>query len=349
MKYSRIPSCIPIICACLLITCITPTSDNTSIVDDLNGTFPERKEQQQSLLLIPIAIITNDLQAKRIEYNIYLKNIRDPVVVNSFQKYCYVDYLIPGKYQISGYSNKEQSESRIPANFQFELSAGTITILPQMAYFGLYRDSRSDSINHTFRLAPLLFPQRESIAEEILSIPASSTWDSIDTGFEIIPIKVTSAAEMAAPEKPDTDLISEAELDIRTDLPWIAILDFNIENIPENEGVVIVDLLGSSLFKTNKFRVLERSQQKKILEEIEFSLGDCTDVACQLEVGKLLAAENIVVGSLALLAARYIVDVKLIRVETGETISVSSKVYKSLDSLLDNIDVIAAELSQDRK
>jgi len=346
MKSLTIQSFVTTVFACLFIACVTPSgNDGTNFVDGSDGTLPEREGQQQSLLLIPIAYITSELQPQRIECNLYLRNLKDPIVIKSYQKYCYVDYLVPGEYQITGYSNRKKSESPTPVNFMFELTAGTITILPQMAYFGLYRDSRTNSISHTFRLAPLLFSQRDSIAKDLLSFAASSTWDSINTGLEIIPIKAAHVTDTTAKERADTDLASKAEDDNKADLPWIAVLDFNIENIPKNEGAVIVDLLGSSLYKTKKFRVLERSQQEKVLQEIEFSLSDCTDVACQIEVGKLLAADNIVVGSLALLASRYIVDVKLIRVKTGETISVSSTIYKNLDNLLDNIDAIASELS----
>ena len=129
------------------------------------------------------------------------------------------------------------------------------------------------------------------------------------------------------------------------DLPLIAVLDFQIENIPKNEGVIIVDLLGSALFETKKFRIIERTQREKILGEIAFSFEDCVDEACQIEAGRLMAAKKIVVGSIARISSRYIFTTKLIDVSTGETIATAAEVYKTMEELIDSTTGIAIKLS----
>ena len=82
----------------------------------------------------------------------------------------------------------------------------------------------------------------------------------------------------------------------------ITIMDFRSENIAKSEVFLIEDLLGSALIYLKKFKIIERAQRNKMLEEIEFSYKDCTDEKCQIEIGRLIAADNIVIGSRAELA-----------------------------------------------
>jgi curli biogenesis system outer membrane secretion channel CsgG len=122
-------------------------------------------------------------------------------------------------------------------------------------------------------------------------------------------------------------------------------MDFNIENIPKNQGIIIVELLGSALFETKKFRIIERTQRLKILKEIAFSFDDCVDETCQIEAGRLLAANKIVVGSVAIISSRFIFNTKLIDVETGETISIAINIVNTMDELIDSTAEIAEDLS----
>ena len=80
--------------------------------------------------------------------------------------------------------------------------------------------------------------------------------------------------------------------------PVVTVLDFGIKNIPEAEGEIVVDYLASAIFRTGCFNVIDRSQRQTLLTELEFSQSDCTDEACQIEIGRMLAANQIVVGTL---------------------------------------------------
>lgn len=127
--------------------------------------------------------------------------------------------------------------------------------------------------------------------------------------------------------------------------PIITVLDFNVEKISASEAEILVDLLTTELFHTRKFRVIDRKQREKILEEQKFSYSGCVDESCQLEIGKLLSSENIVVGSIGKVATRFIFNVKIIDVETGETVSTNeTNVFTTLDNLIDAIPQVAGEL-----
>ncbi len=129
-------------------------------------------------------------------------------------------------------------------------------------------------------------------------------------------------------------------------LPLITVLDLKVENIAASDAKLIVDLLSSALIKTKKFRVLDRSQRENLLKEIEFSASECADESCQLKLGKMLAADKIVVGSLGKVGGRFILNVKLLKVQSGEAVASSYDVFKSLDELVDGCADVAIELSK---
>ena len=127
--------------------------------------------------------------------------------------------------------------------------------------------------------------------------------------------------------------------------PTLAVLDFDSESVSASDTAVIVDLLSTEIFQTRRFRVIDRKQRERILGELKFALSDCSDESCQLEAGKMLAAEKIIVGSLGRVGSRYVCNARMVDVETGETLSANStNVFTSLDELLDAVRLIASEL-----
>jgi len=130
-------------------------------------------------------------------------------------------------------------------------------------------------------------------------------------------------------------------------LPLITVLDFSIENLPQSDGRLIVDLMFSALVATRRYRVLDRSQRDNILKEIEYSFAVCADEKCQLEIGRLLAADKIVVGSLGKVGQRYILNAKMLDVRTGEAVSTAYQLFGSLEELVDGTEEVAWSLAED--
>lgn len=124
----------------------------------------------------------------------------------------------------------------------------------------------------------------------------------------------------------------------------VTVLDFEIANIARWESIILLDLLSTALFETRRFRVLDRSQRQTILEEVNFSYSKCVDESCQIRVGKMLAADYIVVGSLAKVSSRHILNTELLDVEAGETVATSHDLDSSMEELIDGIPEIAARL-----
>ena len=118
--------------------------------------------------------------------------------------------------------------------------------------------------------------------------------------------------------------------------PIISVLDFSTSGISQAEIDIFIDYISSHILEIGKYRVIDRMQRDAILKEIEFSQFECTDEECQLEIGKILAASHIIGGSLGKMGDRFILNIKLIDVETGETVTTASEKYNSINDLIDD-------------
>lgn len=127
--------------------------------------------------------------------------------------------------------------------------------------------------------------------------------------------------------------------------PIITVLDFEIDGVSEGEMKSIVFFLSDTIFKTDKYQVIDSSQRNTLLSEMDFAMSGCTDEACQLQMGKMLAAQFIVVGSLGKVGSRIMFSARMLDVETSRMVSSSSGIYKSIDDLLDNLERFAEELT----
>lgn len=131
-------------------------------------------------------------------------------------------------------------------------------------------------------------------------------------------------------------------------LPILSVLDFDAVEVSEGEAGLFRDLISSYFVKSGMFRVLDAGQRDSILEEFEFSLSGCTDETCQLEVGKMLSAQYIVVGSLGKFGERFVLNIKMIDVESGQTVNSASRIYLDMNALIDDAFALSSILTGDK-
>lgn len=117
------------------------------------------------------------------------------------------------------------------------------------------------------------------------------------------------------------------------DRPTLAVMDFQITGIEAEKANVIVDLVALNLSKTGIFRIIDQKERDIRLKEIEISLNSAEEED-QLQIGKELAAKGLVSGRIAAIGGNFILQVKVIRTETGEQIFLDAKTYSSLDEMI---------------
>lgn len=140
-------------------------------------------------------------------------------------------------------------------------------------------------------------------------------------------------------------LISSACILSAQDKPVITVMDFSTEDVSKSDMRAIISRLSSALFQTDVYTVIDISQRETLLEELKFSLSGCVDDSCALEVGKLLSAENIVVGNISLVGSNFSLSVKTLVTETGKTLFTADGIYPDLEALMNDLNNIALQLS----
>ena len=104
----------------------------------------------------------------------------------------------------------------------------------------------------------------------------------------------------------------------------IAVLDFDVNNVSQSDVRALSDRLREELFKTKEYKVLERGLMEEIMKEQGFQQAGCTSNECIVQVGQLTGVQKMVGGSVSKVGNVYSVSSRIIDVETGEILNMSS-------------------------
>ena len=124
--------------------------------------------------------------------------------------------------------------------------------------------------------------------------------------------------------------------------PRITVLPVQAVGVPQSISVVISALVESNLVHTKAYTVLSQSDRDRILEAQAGSFEDYADEDHAIQIGKLLSAEQIIMGTVAALGTKYIINAKIIDVTTSETLGAGSISAASVEEL----DVACAKLTE---
>lgn len=98
----------------------------------------------------------------------------------------------------------------------------------------------------------------------------------------------------------------------------VAVLDFEAKNVSHENAEALTDLLRTELFNTGCFKVVERQQIKRILEEQKFQVSGVTDADQAAEIGRLLNVKKIMIGTVTLLGGTHIINTRIVDVQSGQ-------------------------------
>ncbi|MBD3226405.1 MAG: hypothetical protein GF313_16875 [Caldithrix sp.] len=95
----------------------------------------------------------------------------------------------------------------------------------------------------------------------------------------------------AVPEKSNVKMVGERMS--------VAVFPFENKGTNQNLGEVILDKLITALLNIERFRVIERSQLERILEEQKLSMSGIIDASTAVELGKGIGVDVILLGSVS--------------------------------------------------
>jgi len=102
------------------------------------------------------------------------------------------------------------------------------------------------------------------------------------------------------------------------DKQTIAVLDFESVGAEEHLGKAVAEIMRTELIGTNHFRVVERAQINKALSEQQLQMSGVIDDKSAVEIGKLIGADSIIIGSVVKIGTSYTINSRMIDVRTGE-------------------------------
>ncbi len=112
----------------------------------------------------------------------------------------------------------------------------------------------------------------------------------------------------------------------------IAVLNFTANNTTEDIARIVRNNIELNLFKSNKFEVLEHDRLEYILKERKFLLSDCREETCALEIGHMLSAEYVIIGSVSKLKT-YNILIKVLHVKTKQLIIADSTDIDKIENI----------------
>lgn len=100
-------------------------------------------------------------------------------------------------------------------------------------------------------------------------------------------------------------------------LKTIAVLDLAGMGVSAMEAKALTSRLRALLVQTGAVNLVERGQMQAILQEQDFQLAGVASDEAAVEIGMLLGVNYMVAGSIGKLGATFVIDIRLIDVNTG--------------------------------
>lgn len=121
----------------------------------------------------------------------------------------------------------------------------------------------------------------------------------------------------------------------------LAVLDFDAKNTSQGNAEAVTDLLRTELFNAGRFIVVEREKVQQIIDEQKLQMSGFTDMRQAMEIGRLLNVHKILVGSVNKLGETYVLNARMVDVQSGAVeLAVSKKSEGGEGELPDTIEAL---------
>lgn len=133
----------------------------------------------------------------------------------------------------------------------------------------------------------------------------------------------------------------------------IAVVGFSYSDGRESsDGVVVAERVVTELIKLNKFPVVERKELEKVLNELKLQRTGLIDSNSSKDIGKMLGASSIIIGTLTELPENNIeMHIRVAEVETGKVLNASTVIIKKdwLDQYRKRLAEVTLEIEKNPK
>jgi len=176
-------------------------------------------------------------------------------------------------------------------------------------------------------------------------IELGNIWFEIHHKYSIANVKVYKLEEFVKIEEEKAEEIKEQEKLVPKEKITVVVADFENLGVETYELSLIMDLYTDSLLETGAFRVLERKELDKVLEEQSLQFSDISNSENAVKIGKILNASFLATGSCGRLGSDYVITIKLIHIETGETLVSVKSNFNNPASIPEELDSLTKDMA----
>jgi len=185
-------------------------------------------------------------------------------------------------------------------------------------------------------------------AKDYLKRIAEGQPPSTDTATPAVTTTLAPATGSTKPATPPA--VEPASSSLVGERLSMAVLPFSSKGIGQELGEIdLFDKLITSFVNTKRFKVFERAQLQKILEEQQLGASGVIDISTAAQFGKGIGVDAVVVGSITQAGNSVSVDARLIDTETTAIITAKDAFSNSvnLQSLSNMINEMANKIKDD--
>ena len=123
-------------------------------------------------------------------------------------------------------------------------------------------------------------------------------------------------------------------------MSYIAVMDLKCgKGLEQDYCDALTDVVIEELVRLKKYKVVDRANRDRILEEVGFQQTGCVEGSCTVDAGRMLGVGKIVVGAVSKMGEAYVVRLQLINVETA-LVEVASRETCGKCELVDVMDTV---------
>lgn len=101
-------------------------------------------------------------------------------------------------------------------------------------------------------------------------------------------------------------------------LPVLAIMPLTGRDVPDGDVKAVTDLVRTAIVGLNRFQVIERDEMDKMMQQHALQMAGVTSDAGAADLGKLLNAQLMGVGTYGTLLGTHVLTFRIVDVETGQ-------------------------------
>jgi len=131
----------------------------------------------------------------------------------------------------------------------------------------------------------------------------------------------------------------------QSEKPVLAILNLEEKNISKDDATILTSFLQESIFKTGKYDLVERTQIESIMKEYEIQYSGISRLEYAVKMGNQLNANKILMGNVGKIGESFIVQLKLVDIESAKIENMDSIIVKcSIEDLPVHLNTLASSL-----